>query len=78
MIEIEQLLPYELTEEYWDNTIVNAIFDSAAYRDMTREQALVMCVKYLCQDNKRLFKEVTTSSMLRPPSIIFSKEDLGE
>ncbi len=76
MIEIERLVPPDLHDEYLDNSIVNAIFDNAAYREMTREQALVMCVKYLCQDNNRLFKEATTAFQLIPQQYIVMKDDL--
>lgn len=70
-----ELLPQELYESYQDNYIVSAVFDSCRHRGLSREQALVWCVKELIKVNDFLTKDSITLTGVK--SVVRTWDETG-
>jgi hypothetical protein len=75
MVEIEQIVPKQLVDEYLDDPYVNTCFQAIRHRGGTREEALILCVKELVKHKNHLTKELTDQMWLKQPVIIYKDSE---
>ncbi len=74
MIEVDEIVPDQLADEYLHDPIVADVFNLIRYRNGSREEALIMCVKALVKQKDNYLEQLREYLTFGPKPVIIYKD----